>query len=519
MFDPEKTSDSFGGTGADDIRQLIDEEFVPSKLGKNADYKLPHRTVLAESSNLDVKSETFTLADFNIPFVYGRKPDKGTVHTGLKWAKKDYGNEKRVRAYFEKLIMLLRNKVVLGGGNLSETELIWFYPSSMKVGRKGDLGEAWNELFQVYFKPNNKPTGIVESLAPFYYFKGANKLPGGSTYKPVVSIDIGGGTTDVVVFQRSVPLSLTSFKFASNAVFGDGFSDYGSLNSNGIASKYVTHFEDLFAKNKLYDLSKVLESMKERSKAEDINTFFFSVENNPKIIDKSLFSYNSVLKKDDDLKILFLYFYSAIIYHIAQLMKAKGIELPKHIVFSGTGSKLLSIITSDLKVLSEYSQALFEEVYNSKYNGDELTITREIEMPKEVTCKGGLMCDATDLAINVNSIKSVFTCIEGVNKITYGDLNEKNKNEIVASVQKFNEHFFALDKKVKFADSFNVSPHAYTIFKTQVTKNIRDYLEEGIEFNKKIDGDTSLDKEIEESLFFYPLIGIINNLTKTLVTL
>jgi hypothetical protein len=516
LFDPNRTSDNFGGTDAIDIRELIDEEFVPYLLGKNADYKFPHRTVLAESANLNIKSETFTLADFNIPFVYGRKLDKGTVHTGLKWAKKDNGNEKRVRAYFEKLIMLLRNKVLLNGGNLSETELIWFYPSSMKTGRKGDLGNTWSELFELYFKPEKKPIGIIESLAPFYYFKGANKLPGGSTYRPVVSIDIGGGTTDVVIFQKSVPLALTSFKFASNALFGDGFADYGSLGSNGIAEKYYSHFEELFSKNKLYDLTKVLESIKEKNKAEDINTFFFSVESNPKIKDKSLFSYNAELKKDENLKILFLYFYSAIIYHIAQLMKANDIELPKHIVFSGTGSKVLSIITSDLTILSDFSQLIFEEVYGKKYNEDELNITRENEMPKEVTCKGGLMCDANDLAINVNKIKTIFTCINGINTLTYGDLNDNNKNEIVESVQQFNAIFFALDKKMKYSDSFTVAPQALSIFKNQVNKNVRDYLEEGIEFNRKLDGDISSDKEIEESLFFYPLIGIINNLTKTL---
>ena len=85
--------------------------------------------------------------------------------------------------------MLLRNKVLFNRGNLSQTKLVWFYPSSMKPARKSQLESTWNELFNLYFNPIQQAVGITESLAPFYYFKGTNKLQGGS-FKPVVSIDI-----------------------------------------------------------------------------------------------------------------------------------------------------------------------------------------------------------------------------------------------------------------------------------------------------------------------------------------
>lgn len=61
---------------------------------------------------------------------------------------REKGNEKRVRAFFEKIIMLLRNKVLFNRGNLSQTRLVWFYPSSMKPARKSSLENTWNELFQ-----------------------------------------------------------------------------------------------------------------------------------------------------------------------------------------------------------------------------------------------------------------------------------------------------------------------------------------------------------------------------------
>lgn len=517
LFHPSRTSEDFGGTGAGAIRELINHEFVPQYLGQHSEFRFPHRTVIAESHTLNIETETFSLADFNIPFIYERKPERDKVLSNLKWARKEKGNEKRITAYFEKLIMLLRNKVLLNRGSLAQTRLIWFYPSSMKPARRARLETTWNELFDKYFHPLQKTIGIAESLAPFYYFKASNKLQGGA-YKPVVSIDIGGGTTDIVVFKGSKPLKMTSFKFAANTIFGDGFSEYGAATSNGIIGKYLPYYENLFAANKLYDLSKVLLSIKDKNKTEDINAFFFSIEGNPSITDKKLFSYNQILSNDEDLKILVLYFYAAIVYQIAQMMKNEQLELPKHIVFSGTGSKVLNIITSNQKILAAFSKLIFEGVYEKEFDADGLTIETEKEMPKEVTCKGGLMSIAEDLEIETKDIKTVVTCLEdkGITKLTYDQLTEQNKADITDYVRNFNAFFLNLNTKYNFNDYFNVSEGSLEIFKEELNKHLRDYLEEGLEYNRQLDEGSTADKELEETLFFYPIIGTINHLTSPL---
>ncbi|PGH41170.1 MAG: hypothetical protein CRN43_00830 [Candidatus Nephrothrix sp. EaCA] len=517
FFHPIKTTDDFGGTGAIAIRELIDHEFVPQLLGGGTEFKFPHRTVIAESHSLNIETETFSLADFNIPFIYEKKAAKDKVQSNLKWAKKEAGNEKRVSAFFEEIMMLLRNKVLFNRGNLSQTRLVWFYPSSMKPARKSSLESTLYELFKLYFNPLNQPVGITESLAPFYYFKGVNKLQGGS-YKPVVSVDIGGGTTDIVVFKSNKPLLLTSFKFAANTIFGDGFSEYGAASSNGLIHKYFPHYEKLLSENKFYDLSKVLSSIKEKNKAEDLNAFFFSIEGNQKIKDKKLFSYNSLLANNEDLKILFIYFYVAIIYHIAELMKHKKIEMPKHLVFSGTGSKILNIISPDMKILAALSKKIFEGVYGQTFDSDGLTIETEKEMPKEVTCKGGLMSNPEDLAIDIKDIKATLTCAEskGIEKLTYDQLNNDVKNDIVNYVSRFNSFFLKLNAQYSFADYFGISAKSLEIFKEEANKHLRDYLEEGLEYNKKLDETAADEKEIEETLFFYPLTGVINNLSSKL---
>jgi len=519
LFHPEKTSEDFGGTGAIAIREIINDEFVPNYIGSGSGsgYKFPHRTVISENQFLNIDTETFSLADFNIPFSYEKKPLADRVQTNLKWAKKEKGNTKRIGAFFETIIMLLRNKVLFNKGDLSKTRLIWFYPSSMKPARKSDLESAWEELFVRYFKSSYKPTGITESLAPFYYFKGANKLQGGS-FKPVVSIDIGGGTTDIVVFQSNKPLLLTSFKFAANIIFGDGFSEFGAASTNGIINKYYPYFDNLLSTNKLYDLSKILSSLMERNKSEDINAFFFSIENYPKITDKKSFSYNSVLSSDEDLKLLFIYFYSAVIYHIAELMKFNNIDLPKHLIFSGTGSKVLNIITPDFKILSNLSRKIFEAVFMRSFDQDGLTVEMEKKMPKEVTCKGGLMSNPEDLDVDIQTIRAVLTCLENqkIFKLSYNELYEQRKVDIINYVQNFNEFFLKLHSQYNFVNYFNVSHKSLAIFREESNKHLRDYLEEGLQYNMRLDNVTEDNQEIEESLFFYPLTGTINNLSDKL---
>jgi len=513
LFHPDKL-DGIRQESADDIYQLIDYEFIPKLIGKNEEYSFPHRTVLAESHSLNIDTDaTYTLADFNIPFIYERKEDKDRIKSNLKWAKKERGNEKRIRAYFENLMMLMRNKVLFGKGNLKETQLIWFYPSSMKLGRKSQLENTWNELFQLYFRGTKKPVGITESLAPFYYFKGTNKLHGGA-YKPVVSIDIGGGTTDIVIFQDNKPLLLTSFKFAANNLFGDGYSEYGAASSNGMINKYQPHYEKLLLNNNYPDLLKVLRAIREKNKSEDISAFFFSIENNPSISASRQYSFNALLANDEDVKIVFLYFYSAIIYHIAKLMKLKKVVLPTYLIFSGTGSKVLSVITTDMTILAKLSTLIFENVYQESFDVDGLSIETEKDMPKEVTCKGGLMSNEQDLDIELHKIKHTLTCLEekGFDTLRYDQLDATVKQHVVDYIQEFNKFFLALNQKFSFIDHLNVSSASLDLFKRESAKHIRDYLEDGLAFNKKMDDVMAEDKELEESLFFYPLIGIVNNM-------
>ena len=81
-------------------------------------------------------------------------------------------------------------------------------------------------------------------MAPYYYHKARN----GAT-STVVSVDIGGGTTDVLIVNKGTPLHLTSFRFAANTIFGDGYS-YDST-SNGFVNHYKETIMNQFDTNNL----------------------------------------------------------------------------------------------------------------------------------------------------------------------------------------------------------------------------------------------------------------------------
>jgi hypothetical protein len=264
----------------------------------------------------------------------------------------------------------------------------------------------------------------------------------------------------------------------------------------------------------------VLDSIKDKNKSEDIIAFLFSLEKNYRIRDANLFSFNALLAEDKDYKIIFLYFYSAIIYHVAQLMKTKlpDTDLPKNIVFSGTGSKILSIITRNQRTLSEFSELIFAAVFDQNFGAEDLVIKTEKDIPKELTCKGGLMTDPSDLDINIRKIKAILTGLKdnSIDRLRYADLTNDVQTEITDYVADFNRVFLELDKKMGFSDNFGVSHSAMEIFKKGLNRHLRDYLAEGLEYTRKMDEVRSDEKEIEETLFFYPIIGAINHLSKQL---
>lgn len=519
LFAPEIRNSVSTYTTANLMYDLISHEFLPEIISKQTEFNFPQRTTLSENNTLNLNTATYALADFNIPFIYEKysKKPNAKISTNLKWSNYTLNNHDMVRVerYFENLIFLIRTKILLNNGNLNNTKLIWFYPSSMLPVRVNSLEAIWKKLFKQYLNNNNIPIKISESIAPFYFLSKKRGID--SSHFPVASIDIGGGTTDLVIYHNNIPKILTSIRFAANSIFGDAFN--GAPQINGFVIKYFDVINNLLNDNKLNDLIKALEQIKNENKSEDIIAFFFSLENNKAIKNKNIpISFNDQLSKDGDLKIVFVLFYTAIIYHLAKLMKQNEFDAPRYITFSGTGSKVISILDSSNRMnsLQKFTKLIFEKIYGPNIQDIELKQDPE---PKEITCKGGLLSELNN--IEVENIKTVLigdkdnTLIPNKN-LKYTDLDDTIIKSIVKEVESFIDFVNNLNDDFNLKKNFGAKFEASKKNIDNLKPDIIQFLKLGGELKlKELNKDTNIN--IEEPLFFYPLIGMLNRLAFNIV--
>jgi hypothetical protein len=506
--------------------QIIDEEFLPRIIGRNVQHKFPQRTVINDNGTFNADESSFALADFNIPFWYLKEDYKlnSEITSNLKWSdfKTNKKLERRTKAFLKQLMLMIRNKVLLNNGDISNTEIVWFYPSSMPSFRRNFLKEAWETYYKRYFNGADKLYSMSESLAPFYYFK--EKAGVTASAHPVLLLDIGGGTSDAVIYKNNEPSLLTSFRFASNSLFGDGYGNTAA--TNGFVLKYEKEIRDSLSNTLAKKLMDIYDDIKSKnSKSLELIEFFFSLEENKTIKDNRLpISFSKMLSDDTEFKIVFLLYYAAIIYHISKLMHLKGYEVPRYITFSGNGAKIIKLITggSNLTDLAKFTRIIFNDTYKTDV---EYNIELKLEdNPKEITCKGGLEClDYKKINSLEQSIKSVLIGTSENNVIPETSIHyaKIKENSIVDSVvlesNTFIDRFFEWNGKINYYNTFGINPGNFEKYKEYLKEDIKSYLIDGMDEKLKETQD-NINVNIEETLFFYPLNGALNKLAYKIYT-
>ena len=507
---------------------IMKQELLPKTIGE--DYGFPQRTVLSETERLDAENvdAIVALGDANIPFIYEKESIGygNRIVPNLKWST-EIATSKRLKANLTELAQLMRTKVLLENGDITKTRLVWFYPLAMKVGNIRKMGEMWAKTFKEVFGISATKDNLIqmpESVAPYYFYKSSSQFRGSASN--VASIDIGGGSSDVVVFESNAkqPAILTSFRFAANVLFGDGFSEVPHGDSNPMLLKYVGYFKRLFDGDdeKYGELNGILDDITAKRKSEDINAFLFSVQGNKVVAGNDVFSYNQRLNEDEQRKIIFIYFYVTLIYYVATMMKHKGLEKPRSVMFSGTGSKVLDIVGNS-RDLDLISQAVFERVYGEKYDVDGFSVVMEKKEPKQITCRGALMQvrdgsgrdDVTQLNRMMddfeNPLKYNYSMIDK-EKLTYDDMSDAEiRKQIVEKVKAYNEFFCQLCDDIHVADRFLVDLKSFQRFKELVSKDLEHHLINGWNFVNKNSDEKNGSDAIEDTVFFYPIIGSIRD--------
>ncbi len=483
--------------------EAILQEFVPLSIGNDDIASFPLRTNLCAPRISERGSRSIiSIADYSIGFHFEKKltyADNECI-TNLKWSS---NNEELIKTYFEELLMLIRNKVILEGGDLSKTKITWFYPISMTTYQHVQLKTIWEKLCKQLIGQDCLIQDITESLAPYYYYKNSEGV--NSARRPVVSMDIGGGTTDFVVYQKNVPALISSVRFAGNNLYGDFIGI--NMQRNGFFKRYEQKIATAIAG---------CESVKNVynqfcTSAPDYVSFLYSLEKNIDLNRQNIhISFSDMLSKDSDMKIVLLFFYVSELYYIANLMKKKNIPSPGYITLSGSASKMLNLI-GGREQLQDLACAVFNDVIGD-YDRVEL---KQVPNPKEITCKGGLNMDTDDFIADVNSLRCFFIGAPSADKSTnvaLDDIDDLTEREVLQLYRRFVNYFFDLDNQFSFADKFGVSNQEnFDTYKKILTeKDSEDLATVLDERRKAMKGFKN--PELDDSLFFFPLWGGINRL-------
>lgn len=444
----------------------------------------------------------------NIPLTYDKRESylyNRNIYN-IKWGK---GEMLRVmESYVETLMLMIRNKVLTEQGDLQRVKITWFYPISMAPKRLKNLRETWNNAYQKYFN-QSQASNMSESAAPIQYFfrRYANATD-------LVNIDIGGGTTDIAFARDKEIQYVTSFRFAANSVFENTFSDVDM--SNGIVDCYKEQILRVLTDNKLTELLSIFNSENNVQPA-NMASFLFTLKENSMVrgLDSKYVDFNHMLQDDENFKIIFILFYSAIIYHVAEILQAKNLEMPRHISFSGNGSKLITVLTTDNQLLSTFTKRIIEHVIGKPYDKDlEILGFESGSNPKESTCKGGLLGDILTDDRNKIVIKKAF----GPDFISKEDTYDRVDDQYISNSTEAVKTFFdfvlnELDDIFDFDANFGVSKQSLQIARNECYKDIATYLRKGLQQRRE---ESEGEDRLEETLFFYPIKGAIHELSNAI---
>lgn len=487
------------------VKSCLERDFMPDVITAGSTYHFPTRTVLSFTKGMDWNVEANPLELTNICLPYGKQMplEYNEYAVDIKWSGSD-NSQSKLASYIKNILLVLRNKTLSLGGNLGKTTLTWFYPTSMTPYRINLFQNLWNTEFHKYFGQNALLNNMSESVAPANYHTQNN-----STAKDMLTIDIGGGTTDMAFASQGNVSYVTSFRFAANALFEDSFSHVSS--NNGIVDFFKPQYIEL-AKS-VRELESILASY-DTTSANMANVLFTLAEipavREAKIADDKV-NFLTKLRNDSKFKLEFIIFYAAILYHAGKVIKAENLSLPRHIALSGNGSNILKVLATPdslgCKLLADFSKVVLEKASGINYEeGCKLEILGlgNQESPKCSTCKGGLL-QTTQTASPENIVlKSADG--EILLGMQYGDVTDDYIKQVVTDVYAFFDMLREVNKQFNFAENFGSSDESWNILSDILIskEDVTTFVSNGIKY--RMDNENS---PITETFFFYPIASIL----------
>lgn len=520
--------------------QALDREYTPLLMGTKqefgraiSDISLPYRTVTCETNNFGRLNDASLFADINVGFNYMKETINVAgvkYNSDIKWAieKRNapdpVARENRVKAFCLQFAWMLKSKVMLSDAPTNDFDVYLTFPFTMKEAVQDKIRDFWTEAFREVMgadnvrvdqedERNNTIHTLPESIAPYYFMlaKGDAALT-----RNAVNIDVGGGTTDMLfVDVKNKSFYYDSSLFAGNDIWGDGTQliNFG-LNTNG----FVDEFEQRLAegsikstpeRNKAYEDYKSMVMRSEMAnKSADIMAYIFRYDNE--------FKFTRFLKDDDGkLKAILFVHFAGLVYHVAQVLKEKNIEVPEVVSLTGKGSEYIRLIGSEA-IVSRLFKGLLAAFMGYGFSDEDEQMPRKFkvifqENPKEVTAQGAMLANHARLS-RYDEFKRRSLCVygvqleDGVKSVRYGEA-QHYKDKVMADFDNFIDLFLHDEEIQEFIDdTMSVRLDARMIENT-----LRDAADNS--FDVMADSRDAADR-VKETFFFWPLKNGLYELSK-----
>ena len=250
----------------------------------------------------------------------------------------------------------------------------------------------------------------------------------------------------------------------------------------------------------------------------DIAAFFFSLAGNASVVKNRIpLDFMDMLCNDTKMKYVFIVFYGSVIYHIAKMIKAKGLPIPQVVAFSGNGSKTLNVLSPSDQTISEFVTRIFRKVLGEC---PDIRVIKEAE-PKLATSKGGIYYDNS---LSYEGIEKLRFSLLGDDDTTstegkkYNEVNNDAAiNAVSNNVSKFIDELFHITDANKFmVRSLGADPSLFEQIPELCKYNLVEFTRQGLKakLNELSDWGQDPSAPIEETMFFYPIVAMLNNLAR-----
>jgi hypothetical protein len=514
------------GTGdgrQDAIDKLFDSELfpriVPYEVNARNRHEFPFRTAVAYNMTTNFAQQIESFLHVN-PFLLFEKKSQNQNYQSqpnLKWSNYNQVQDKvLVEKYIESLLYLALYKTISMDCNPANAKITWFYPISMDTFEQNIFRNAWSNAFAKVFNTTDSANliDIPESVAPYLFYRAAN--PGKN-----LSIDIGGGSSDIALFDNAAntPDFISSFRFAGNAIFGDGFDDEKyrrDLVNNGFYKAFLNDVTTCIQDDQ--NLKDILNVIEQTRSSANFSNFLFSLESNANL------NFNYVAKlqqhittQSTTLKMPFLLFFGAIVYYASKLMSLRtNVTKPDNIIFSGNASKCIRVLDGGQKldVIADFFNFIINKTLGTQNGRIKVALDAD---PKKVTCKGAFRISDN---VDFRQAQRLFWIGgksedwgKALNQGTSGKLphyNETNEvvfSEVVKSIKEFYSILDSYKETHNIQDLFGIDDSSYQVFKDLRNDHLIDYIQQGIDSHHR-----KPEERIEETLFFMPFVAMLNDL-------